>query len=147
MVNDGAVLLLSAHEPDDTSTRFWFTPGGGVFPGETPRAAAVREAREETGVTLDPNDLVGPVAVWVNAFTFAGRPLTQRNVYFLYAGVPATGPTQLTAEERGWVEQARWIAIDQVADLAEPVYPPDLASLVAGLQQWEGTVIELGADD
>lgn len=36
----------------------FMTPGGGVEPGEPPLAAAVREPREETGVVIDPADLV-----------------------------------------------------------------------------------------
>ncbi len=45
--------------------------GGKIEPGETVRAAAVREMREETGVEMSPRDLVDAGHV---AFYFPARP-------------------------------------------------------------------------
>lgn len=50
----GRVLL---HRRGDTGQ--WFVIGGAVEPGETPAEAAVREAREETGLEVEPTRLVG----------------------------------------------------------------------------------------
>jgi ADP-ribose pyrophosphatase YjhB (NUDIX family) len=47
---DGRVLLLRYDDPPPMGVH-WATPGGGVDPGETPREAAARELREETGWT------------------------------------------------------------------------------------------------
>ena len=50
------VRLLLVHQVDRQQ---WGTVGGAVEPGESPTEAAVREAREETGLEVE---LTGPVA-------------------------------------------------------------------------------------
>ena len=44
------VLLVRGHDVDQPERSWWFTVGGGIDGGETPRQAAVRELREETGI-------------------------------------------------------------------------------------------------
>ena len=57
----GRVLLAMGHDEDQPDRAWWFTIGGGIEEGEDPRAAAVREVFEETGLRLDAHELVGPV--------------------------------------------------------------------------------------
>ena len=45
---DGRVLLLR-YDNDPPDGRHWATPGGGLNPGESYAAAAIRELAEETG--------------------------------------------------------------------------------------------------
>lgn len=47
----GRVLLVRMN-PTTAWSRNWVTPGGGAEPRETPRAAILREIREETGVRV-----------------------------------------------------------------------------------------------
>ena len=48
LINDGKILLVKhTYQPD------WYTIGGGVESGETPRQALERELKEEVGVTLN----------------------------------------------------------------------------------------------
>ena len=45
------VLLLRTQLPHRKELSVWLTPGGGLKPGETHEEAAIRELREETGLT------------------------------------------------------------------------------------------------
>lgn len=55
------VLLVRRLNPPDAG--LWGFPGGHVEPGETALAAAVRELREETGVTASPRHYIDNVDV------------------------------------------------------------------------------------
>ena len=60
-VEQGALLLVRrGHEP---GAGRWSVPGGRVEKGETLRQAAEREAREETGLTLEIGDLLGTTEI------------------------------------------------------------------------------------
>ncbi len=52
----GVVLIRRGHPPFAGS---WALPGGFVETGETCEAACVREAREETGLEVEPVELIG----------------------------------------------------------------------------------------
>jgi mutator protein MutT len=54
--NDRVVLVKRGHPP---LAGEWSIPGGMLEVGEMLREAAVREAREETGLTVAPIDLLG----------------------------------------------------------------------------------------
>jgi 8-oxo-dGTP diphosphatase len=53
---DGRVLMQQ-RPPGKAHAGLWEFPGGKVEPGETPRAALVREVTEELAITLDPASL------------------------------------------------------------------------------------------
>ncbi|WP_067471214.1 NUDIX hydrolase [Nocardia amamiensis] len=53
----GGELLLSRRRSQDEFDGRWHLPAGRLEVGESVTAGAVREAREETGVDIDPNDL------------------------------------------------------------------------------------------
>ncbi|KIQ63950.1 NUDIX hydrolase [Kitasatospora griseola] len=110
----------------------WNAPGGGLEPGETPAEGALRELREETGWTdLRPGELLG---TWEHDFTWHGTPVRQHEHIFLTRG-PRREPGDVAAVHRtdgilGW----RWWTPDELAAPdADPLWPPNLAALVAGL--------------
>jgi 8-oxo-dGTP diphosphatase len=54
--NARVVLVKRAHPPLQAE---WSIPGGVLEVGELVREAAIREAREETGLTVEPGELLG----------------------------------------------------------------------------------------
>lgn len=127
----GRVLLVQGGDPADLSAgTWWFTPGGGVEPGETAEVAARREAFEETGHHVA--TLTGPVARRSSVFPFDGRLIEQREQFFA-AHVPAFQPTTdgWTALERRALTGLRWWTLDELRATTETVYPANLADLVA----------------
>src|SRR5580704_19262779 len=57
IIEDDRVLLVKRGHPPLAGE--WSIPGGVLEVGETLRQAAVREALEETGLTVEPADLLG----------------------------------------------------------------------------------------
>ena len=61
-VTTGGQVLITKRHPDKDWGGYWETTGGAVLKGESPLEGALRELREETGVTLSAQDLL-PVCV------------------------------------------------------------------------------------
>ncbi len=57
IIDDGRVLLVKRGHPPLAGE--WSIPGGVLEVGETLREAAIREAREETCLAVEPADLLG----------------------------------------------------------------------------------------
>lgn len=58
---DDAGRLLLVQRANNPGQGLWSLPGGRVEPGEDDAAALVREMAEETGLVVQPGDLVGRV--------------------------------------------------------------------------------------
>lgn len=58
IIHDGKVLLVEHGTKAGHITGSLGTPGGRIDPGESTMDAAVREVKEETGLTIDTEDLV-----------------------------------------------------------------------------------------
>jgi 8-oxo-dGTP pyrophosphatase MutT (NUDIX family) len=121
------VLLLSGADPESPTDRWWFTPGGGVEPGEDLLAAARRELAEETSVGV--TELTGPLW-WRRAqFSFVGVGYDQTEYYFAArlphgAAISADGYTEL---ERAAITGTKWWSLDELRVTADVVYPLELA--------------------
>ncbi|WP_431039306.1 NUDIX hydrolase [Streptomyces sp. P6-2-1] len=129
---DDRILLIHGHEPGDASDAWWFTPGGGLEGDETREQAALRELREETGIT---EVALGPL-LWRRtcSFPFAGRRWEQDEWYYLArTAQTATVAEGLTELERSSVDGVRWWTCDELEATSETVYPTRLASLLRRL--------------
>ncbi|MFG2557214.1 NUDIX hydrolase [Streptomyces sp. NPDC048581] len=126
------LLLFSARNKEDGFVR-WFTPGGGLAPGESHEQAALRELHEETGLT---NVSLGP-EIW------RGHPWTAvrggvayevRQRYYL-ARVPAFEVDTSAFEEieKAAITGHRWWTAAELATTSDVVRPTELPELLESL--------------
>lgn len=111
----GRELLVFEHtaEYPDAGVQ---VPGGGIEPGETPHAGAIREASEETGLT----DLSTPVYLGsrLRVRQDAGQPVRAMRHYF-WLQAPATTPdawahrVSAGQEDAGMTFRLRFAPLDQ----------------------------------
>lgn len=127
------VLLI--HERIEDGSTHWLTPGGGVEDGEHPRAAAVREAYEETGLVVALAPDAEPVHTTRRLWSWAGVVYDQVDHFFL-APVPAVvevRPQGLTEVERLTVLGHRWWTLPDLRATDQVLLPADLADVLAAV--------------
>lgn len=123
------VLLLADSDPGLPGSMWWVTPGGGIDDGETPRAAAQRELCEETGLRIEEEALLGPVAVRTVTHGYSDRVRVQKEWFFrVEVERFEVRPGALTAEEKDRLQGHGWWPLDGLPD---DVWPAGLADIAA----------------
>jgi 8-oxo-dGTP pyrophosphatase MutT (NUDIX family) len=137
---EGEVLLFCGSDPafPDGSAgpapRWWFTVGGAAQQGETLAQAAVRELGEETGLEVDPADMIGPVWRRNAVIDFNGSVIRSEEMFFVHRTErfePSVAGR--TALERAYIHGHRWCDATMISELVakgETVYPLQLGELL-----------------
>ncbi len=131
------LFLFKVHQPtvydpaDPFYGPFWVMVGGMVDPGEEYATAAVREAREETGL------IVGEVQwVWSRERVMQWREkrVLHRERFFLgRSASTAIDTSGLDEREKSWTLDHRWWTADEIAASGDRFEPVDLGRRLIAL--------------
>jgi 8-oxo-dGTP diphosphatase len=111
IIEDGRVLLVKRGHPPLAGE--WSIPGGVLEVGETLREAAIREAREETCLRVEPADLLG-VYDRVSRDDDGGTVYHYVLIDFLCRRV---GGEARAADD---ADEVRWFTLEEAGELALP---------------------------
>jgi len=118
IVDEGRVVLVKrAHSP---MLGEWSIPGGALELGETMREAVIREAREETGLDVEPMALVG---VFDRVIRDEGGSVLYHYILVDYYCRRVGGELRAGSD----CDAARWFSPDEVAGM---LLPKDTAEVV-----------------
>ena len=109
----------------DSKAAAWQMPQGGIDHGETPRAAALRELKEETGT--DKAEIIGEMDDWITydlpphliGVAFHGRFKGQRQKWFCLRFLGVDGDIDLAAHEPEF-STWRWVDLHDLPNLIVP---------------------------
>lgn len=127
IVQDGQVLLVRQH-----GRATWELPGGGVGRGESLRAAAVREAREETGIEVVAERLLGVYSAMVEGMS---------NHVAVYVCRPTeAGRGQPTVQANLEIAEARYWPLDALPPVADRNFAQRLREYASGGSGFDGAL-------
>ena len=105
----------------DTSSEAWQMPQGGIDEGEKPRAAALRELWEETGVTGDLVEFIAKTEDWVTydlppdllGRVWGGKYRGQKQKWFLFRYLGTDAQVNIATEHPEF-DRWQWSRADEM---------------------------------
>ncbi|MTD45773.1 NUDIX domain-containing protein [Conexibacter sp. W3-3-2] len=107
VVRDGQCIVIVPTRRAADGSKVLALPKGHPDPGETPEQAALREVREEAGVTCEVREKLGEVRYW---YQRDGRRIAKVVAFFLLDYVDGD-----PADHDHEVEDARWVPLQEAA--------------------------------
>ena len=120
----GRVLLVR----QSYGARLWGIPGGAMEPGESPQAAAVREALEETGLVVELDHLVG-------VYTLKPEPIGLR---FIFRARIRGG--ELNSQPTAEISEIGWCPVGELPSPMTETAPHGIRDAFAGSRGLAGDI-------
>jgi 8-oxo-dGTP pyrophosphatase MutT (NUDIX family) len=110
----GKILAIKRKKNDQYFPNMWALPGGQIEKGESLRETALRELKEETGLTLD---RFGTQTLFKGELNIHGKKLT----ILIHEASAKPGKVSPTDSD---IAQAKWIGLDElISSLIMNQYP------------------------
>ncbi|WP_433692104.1 NUDIX hydrolase [Herbaspirillum seropedicae] len=106
----------------------WATPGGGLEPGESYEQAAVRELREETGMTMPPPDQHFAERRFVLQLPDGERVISDERYFIVHTENTRILDSQWTPHEKQVMAEHKWWSSEALRTTNDIVWPKELAA-------------------
>lgn len=108
---DGKILMIY-RENTKVYSNAYALPAGKVEKGESLKQNIIREAQEEIGIILHPDNIIQAVTLWANYKNEAGAPV--EDVGFFFKATKWVGePTNAEPNKHGYIE---WVSLNELPE-------------------------------